>query len=157
MKKIFMAVLFTLISSSWSFARIVNTDDISIDIPDSWTLISASEPDILLAEFTGAGAPIHLIITKEKAVFAGDAERQKEINMENIQGIFGGIKVMESKDNYWVFEENLSDAQQPLIQIQYFFVKDDLIYILKFSCTANLFKSMRSTFENIEKTFRLRG
>jgi hypothetical protein len=114
-------------------------------------------PDILLAEYNAGSVPMNLLLTRQSLlVERGDAKAQKEASIETLKSIFSGINIIESKDNYWIFEEDLSDQQMPLTQIQYFYVKGDIVYILKFSCSSTMFKSMRESFEKIEKTLSIR-
>ncbi|MDR2860222.1 MAG: hypothetical protein LBV66_00120 [Elusimicrobiota bacterium] len=157
MRKILLIAFLLLAAFSQSNARIINSQNVSVDIPDNWTVLEAGEPMLVLAEAPKTGSvSTNMILTKTKVTEAGSAEKQKEMGMNNLQSIFSGIKLIESNGNFWVFEDSLNDEELPIMQIQYFYVKDNFVYTLTFSSAQNAFRLLRPVFEKIEGSLILR-
>lgn len=66
---------------------------------------------------------------------------------------YGG-RVLESKDNYIVV--SYPDGMSNIRQMEYYFVKDDILYAVLFATSENRFDGYRSTFDQIVKSLKIK-
>ncbi|MDR2772772.1 MAG: hypothetical protein LBB93_04825 [Elusimicrobiota bacterium] len=151
------AVVLVFILFSLGHSKQIAVENISIEIPDSWTIMEVSEPTLILAEAPVTGNFSTVVsLSKEPMTAKGNAQEQKELSIKNLQSIFTSIKLVESKDNYWIYEDLVSENGTAIKQIQFFYVKDNNVYILTFSSAQYAFDSLKPVFDKIEQSFVLK-
>ncbi|MDR1952469.1 MAG: hypothetical protein LBQ37_03015 [Elusimicrobiota bacterium] len=156
MKKTLFVLALILTMFSYGYSKTISAGEASLVVPDDWSILEVSEPMLILAQAPQKGNfSTNVALSKEVMKIDGDAETQKELSIRNLQSIFTDIKLIESKENYWIFENSLSEETTEIRQIQYFYVKNNNVYILTFSAEENLFNSSRHIFEKIEKSLVL--
>jgi hypothetical protein len=155
MKKILMMFILLLAYAVLEAAQ-VNTPEASITVPDNWNVLEASEPMLALAEYRAGAASVDVVLAKERSAVKGPAAMHREAGMKNIQDIFQNIRVINAKDNYWIYEYSDDEQSSPIRRIQYFYSENDSVYTLTFSAPQKLFNSYMPIFEQIEKSLVFR-
>jgi hypothetical protein len=155
MKKVLMMFIL-LLACAVLEAAVINTPEASITIPENWNVLEASEPMLVLAEYRAGAASIDVVLAKERSIVKEPSTMQREVGMKNIQDIFQNIKVVNAKDNYWIYEYIDDEQSSPIRRIQYFYSENDNVYTLTFSAPQKLFNSYMPIFEQIEKSLIFR-
>jgi hypothetical protein len=65
-----------------------------------------------------------------------------------------GSKVLESKDNYIVV--SYQDGMRDIKQVEYFYIKDDMLYVLLFAASQKTFDGFRHLFDQINQSLKIK-
>jgi hypothetical protein len=156
MKKIYLVFVVIIIAVTISFAATFSKNGVTITFPQNWNIIESGEPIIVIAEFNPAGTSVnsHIVLDKKVMDYPRTAEEEKEIGIANLENVFPNIKLLESKDNYWIYDDIADDEM--LVYIQYYYVVGDSVYTLTCSATQGLFNSLRPIFTQVERSLVIR-
>lgn len=147
MKKIIF--IFAMLFAVSVHAKTLTAENVSVWVPDSWESVDG-QGTLIMAMSDDQSANIN--INKDN-IGSYSASDYKKASMDMIKEVLK-VKVLKSKDNYWIYELNAGDIK--VKQVQYFYVKNGVGYVL--TCTAateNFDKSM-SDFQKSAKSLTIK-
>lgn len=138
MKKI--VFIFAMLFSVSVHAKTLTAENVSVWVPDSWESMNG-QGTLIMAISEDQTANIN--INKDN-IGSYSVSDYKKASMDMIKEVLK-VNVIKSKDNYWIYEINAEGLK--IKQIQYFFVKNNIGYVLTCTASAEHFDKNMSSFQ----------
>jgi hypothetical protein len=158
MKRSFiLLVLFFSLSSMFSddYMKII-AEKTSINVPLGWQAEYKKTPYIYIVYSPAqenATFRENYNLTIEKLQRKYSVSEYYNAAFENLKKIIPDIKVIDQKDNYYIYTFTYNNVS--LQQLQYIVIKNNNAYIVTFSSTPETFDNYKETFLNIAKSFEI--
>ncbi len=158
MKKLMIAGLISLIAVT-AFAEdtmIIQCENVSVEAPLGWLAQYTRTPNLLFLY-----SPLeendtfqeNMNVTVEQLPRAYSVEEYMDASMGQLKRIYSDLKVNETSDNRHIISGVVSGI--PVKQLQYFFVQDEVAYVLTFSSNQENFDRYYEDFELIADSFKI--
>ena len=159
MRKIAVTFCLCLVVTTTVFSEdsmVVRCENISIEAPLGWLVQYTKSPNLLfmyspLENNDSFQENMNIaveILPTEYSIF-----EYMNASLETIKSIYSNLEIIERLSNYYVISGIVSGTS--VQQIQYFFIKDKVAYILTFSSNPQNFERYRKDFLYIANTFKI--
>jgi len=149
-------LLFAAISINSSDFMKISAEGISINVPLGWLAEYKKTPVIFMVyspEETQNTVRENYNLVIENLPRAYTLEEYSSLSLKNIKALFTNIDVVEQKNNYHIYKADYNGIK--LQQIQYFFIKNKIAYVLTFSSVQDTFEQYKNLFFEIAKSFEI--
>lgn len=132
----------------------ISINDISIESPIGWLAQYTKSPQLFFLY-----SPMEVNdtfqencnLTIEYLPSPYTIKEYKDASVAAIESVYGNFQLLESNDNYHIITGYVGDIK--LKQIQYFYIKSNIAYVLTFSSNPENFSRYKDQFSSIAMTF----
>lgn len=132
----------------------ITIDNISIETPIGWLAQYTSSPQLFFLYSPMEANDTfqeNCNLTIENLPSPYTIQEYKDASVAAIESIYSTFQLLESNENYHIITGFIGDVN--LKQIQYFYIKSNIAYILTFSSNPDNFDRYKDQFKSIAKTF----
>jgi len=152
--------------NSW---KTVSVDNYTITYPPTWTLDNSERMGMILQLFSPLSSPddkfsdnVNLVIQNLTGQPIKSLDQYTKLSENQILTMMTDSKILSSErlnSNGQEFQKITYTAQQGIYKLkfqQYYFIKNELAYVLTFTCVADEFEKYHAIGDKIMDSFRIK-
>jgi hypothetical protein len=154
-KKIIIAVVLLQFLPLFSNDNMkIVVDNVSIEVPVGWLSQYTKSPQLFFLY-----SPVEVNdtfqencnLTIEYLPSSYTIQEYKKAGVTALKSVYGDFQLVESSENYHIITGLVGEVS--VKQIQYFYIKSNIAYVLTFSSNPENFSRYKEQFESIAETF----
>ncbi|MCL2480525.1 MAG: hypothetical protein FWF38_02325 [Spirochaetaceae bacterium] len=149
----FIMMHISLYANDYMKVKVENTE---IDVPLGWYAQYTKSPQIFFLYSPleeGDDFQENCNLMKEMLPGKYSLKDYMEASIEVVKEIYIGLVLEETGTNYYVFSGIVNNIR--VKQIQYYYIKNNIAYILTFSATPDSFSQYSAIFKKIAESFKI--
>jgi hypothetical protein len=135
----------------------IYNEGVEIALPDGWEEGDAASNGVLLMGLSPANIDPtfrdNFNVVKEDIPLDISIDYYYDASLKYLKESFKNFKVLERKNNYHIY--TFESEGFKIQQMQFFYIKNSVAYVLTFTSIPKRFKQVKPLFEQIEKTLVL--